>query len=82
MLVLPDRYPQMERQWCSVEQACKILRFQVCCEQVDAIKQNKPLIIVGTPGRLAELSRSGVLHSHGCRLLVLDEVFPKPLQPS
>jgi len=34
-------------------------------------------MIVGTPGRLAELSRSGVLLSHTCAVLVLDEV-PSP----
>ena len=44
--------------------------------QVDAIKQNKPLIIVGTPGRLAELSRAGSLLSHSCPMLVLDEARP------
>ena len=42
--------------------------------QVEAIRRNKPLVIVGTPGRLAEFSRNGVLLSHTCSLLVLDEV--------
>ena len=47
-------------------------------EQVEAIKQNKPLMIVGTPGRLAELSRAGALLSHTCPLLVLDEASHSP----
>ena len=42
--------------------------------QVEAIKQNKPLLVVGTPGRLAELSRTGALQTHTASLLVLDEV--------
>lgn len=49
--------------------------------QIEAIQKNKPLVIVGTPGRLAELSRSGALLSHTCPILVLDEVpfFRAPL---
>ena len=35
---------------------------------------NKPLVVVGTPGRLAELSRAGILQSHNTTILVLDEV--------
>ena len=46
--------------------------------QVEAIQRNKPLMIVGTPGRLAELSRGGKLLSHSCRVLVLDEVSVLP----
>ncbi|CAK0785427.1 hypothetical protein CVIRNUC_008636 [Coccomyxa viridis] len=42
--------------------------------QAEAIKANKPLVIVGTPGRLAELSRDGTLQSHHTNMLVLDEV--------
>ena len=42
--------------------------------QLDALKKQKPLLVVGTPGRLAELSRSGALQTHGTRVLVLDEV--------
>ncbi|CAI8587443.1 unnamed protein product [Vicia faba] len=42
--------------------------------QEEALKKNKPAIVVGTPGRIAELSASGKLHTHGCRYLVLDEV--------
>ncbi len=42
--------------------------------QMEAIKQNKPLMVVGTPGRLAELSRSGALQTHPAGILVLDEV--------
>ncbi|WCJ26211.1 DEAD-box ATP-dependent RNA helicase 47A [Euphorbia peplus] len=42
--------------------------------QEDALKKNKPSIVVGTPGRIAEISAAGKLHTHGCRYLVLDEV--------
>lgn len=42
--------------------------------QEEALKKNKPLIVVGTPGRIAEISMAGKLHTHGCRFLVLDEV--------
>lgn len=39
-----------------------------------ALKKNKPVIVVGTPGRIAEISAAGKLHTHGCKFLVLDEV--------
>ncbi|CAN1330789.1 DEAD-box ATP-dependent RNA helicase 47B [Linum perenne] len=42
--------------------------------QEEALKKNNPAIVVGTPGRIAEISASGKLHTHGCRFLVLDEV--------
>ncbi|KDP25481.1 hypothetical protein JCGZ_20637 [Jatropha curcas] len=42
--------------------------------QEEALKKNKPAIVVGTPGRIAEISASGKLQTHGCRYLVLDEV--------
>ncbi|KAK9276601.1 hypothetical protein L1049_006136 [Liquidambar formosana] len=42
--------------------------------QEEALKKNKPVIVVGTPGRIAEISAAGKLHTHGCRYLVLDEV--------
>ncbi|KAI9104228.1 hypothetical protein K1719_023064 [Acacia pycnantha] len=42
--------------------------------QEEALKKNKPAIVVGTPGRIAELSSTGKLHTHGCRYLILDEV--------
>nr|AFK44889.1 unknown [Medicago truncatula] len=42
--------------------------------QEEALKKNKPAIVVGTPGRIAELSASGKLRAHGCQYLVLDEV--------
>lgn len=42
--------------------------------QEEALKKNKPAIVVGTPGRIAEISATGKLHTHGCRYLVLDEV--------
>jgi superfamily II DNA/RNA helicase len=42
--------------------------------QEEALKKNKPLIVVGTPGRIAEISAAGKLHTHACQFLVLDEV--------
>uniref|UniRef100_A0A251LE12 RNA helicase n=1 Tax=Manihot esculenta TaxID=3983 RepID=A0A251LE12_MANES len=42
--------------------------------QEEALKKNRPAIIVGTPGRIAEISAAGKLHTHNCRYLVLDEV--------
>ncbi|KAL3148049.1 hypothetical protein ABBQ38_014338 [Trebouxia sp. C0009 RCD-2024] len=42
--------------------------------QAEALKLNKPLMVVGTPGRLTELSRLGRLQTHNCPMLVLDEV--------
>ena len=41
--------------------------------QMDALKRSRPLVVIGTPGRLAELSRSGALQTHGAACLVLDE---------
>lgn len=43
--------------------------------QAEALKLNKPLMVVGTPGRLTELSRMGRLQTHSCPILVLDEVY-------
>ncbi|ONK73639.1 uncharacterized protein A4U43_C04F33710 [Asparagus officinalis] len=42
--------------------------------QEEALKKNKPAIVVGTPGRISEISAAGKLHTHNCRFLVLDEV--------
>ncbi|KAL7123101.1 hypothetical protein ACP275_01G084700 [Erythranthe tilingii] len=42
--------------------------------QEEALKKNKPVIVVGTPGRIAEMSSMGKLRTHNCRYLVLDEV--------
>ncbi|EPS59969.1 hypothetical protein M569_14834, partial [Genlisea aurea] len=42
--------------------------------QEEALKKNKPLVVVGTPGRIAEISRDGKLRTHTSRFLVLDEV--------
>lgn len=42
--------------------------------QEEALKKNKPIIVVGTPGRIAEISALGKLRTHNCRYLVLDEV--------
>ncbi|KAD5508294.1 hypothetical protein R6Q59_031110 [Mikania micrantha] len=42
--------------------------------QEEALRKNKPVIVVGTPGRVAEISSAGKLHTHGCRYLVLDEI--------
>lgn len=41
--------------------------------QRDALKTFKPILVVGTPGRLSELSRDGSLQTHRCGILVLDE---------
>ncbi|XP_047950545.1 DEAD-box ATP-dependent RNA helicase 47B [Salvia hispanica] len=42
--------------------------------QEEGLKKNKPVIVVGTPGRVAEISASGKLQTHNCQYLVLDEV--------
>uniref|UniRef100_A0A0D9YVF4 RNA helicase n=1 Tax=Oryza glumipatula TaxID=40148 RepID=A0A0D9YVF4_9ORYZ len=42
--------------------------------QEEALKKNKPIIVVGTPGRISEISAAGKLHTHSCLFLVLDEV--------
>lgn len=42
--------------------------------QEEALRKNKPVIVVGTPGRIAEISSAGKLHTHGCRYLILDEI--------
>jgi superfamily II DNA/RNA helicase len=42
--------------------------------QEEALKKNKPIIVVGTPGRISEISAAGKLQTHNCRFLVLDEV--------
>lgn len=41
--------------------------------QREALRFHRPVIVVGTPGRLAELSRDGALQSHNVNILVLDE---------
>eukprot|EP00850_Spirogloea_muscicola_P022023 SM000273S10233 [mRNA] locus=s273:35863:39064:+ [translate_table: standard] len=41
--------------------------------QEECLKVHKPAIVVGTPGRLSEISRAGKLQTHGCKFLVLDE---------
>lgn len=41
--------------------------------QREALKMYKPILVVGTPGRLAELSRDGSLQTHRTAMLVLDE---------
>ncbi|KAG1656109.1 hypothetical protein FOA52_010291 [Chlamydomonas sp. UWO 241] len=41
--------------------------------QEEALLMNKPLMVVGTPGRVAEFVRAGVLRLHTCPLMVLDE---------
>ncbi|CAH9109406.1 unnamed protein product [Cuscuta epithymum] len=43
--------------------------------QEEALKKNKPSIVISTPGRIAEISASEKLHTHKCRCLVLDEVI-------
>jgi superfamily II DNA/RNA helicase len=42
--------------------------------QLDSMRKNKPLVVVGTPGRLAEHSRVGSLRTHKTAAVVLDEV--------
>jgi superfamily II DNA/RNA helicase len=42
--------------------------------QREALKLNRPIMVVGTPGRLAELSKDGTLQTHNCGLLILDEI--------
>ncbi|GAX80023.1 hypothetical protein CEUSTIGMA_g7462.t1 [Chlamydomonas eustigma] len=41
--------------------------------QEEAILMNKPIIVVGTPGRISEFIRLGALKIHRCPLMVLDE---------
>lgn len=41
--------------------------------QEEALRKTKPSIAIGTPGRIAEISAAGKLHTHACRFLVLDE---------
>ena len=41
---------------------------------MDALLLNKPLVVVGTPGRVSEFVRLGALKLHRCPLMVLDEV--------
>ena len=55
---------------------CRVIRllWLARAAQAEALKLNRPLLSVGTPGRLAEMSRMGVLQTHSTRILVLDEV--------
>ena len=41
--------------------------------QLEALKRNKPAVVVGSPGRLAELSLLGHLRTHHVKWLILDE---------
>ena len=41
--------------------------------QMEALRREKPMLVIGTPGRLAELSELGHLRTHHVRCLVLDE---------
>lgn len=41
--------------------------------QQEKLRKRRPPIVVGTPGRIADLSRGGFLQSHMARILVLDE---------
>ncbi|GHT68952.1 DEAD/DEAH box helicase [Spirochaetia bacterium] len=41
--------------------------------QIDALKKDRPTIVVGNPGRLLMLSRMGKLKLRGVKFLVLDE---------
>lgn len=42
-------------------------------KQIERIKRNRPQVIVGTPGRLLDLIRRGVLKLNNIQTLVLDE---------
>ena len=42
-------------------------------QTVEALRRRKPRLVVGTPGRLAQLSRDGKLGLHGVHTVVLDE---------
>lgn len=42
-------------------------------KQINAIKKDRPQIIVGTPGRLIDLIDRGVLRLENCKQLVIDE---------
>lgn len=42
--------------------------------QVDKLRRNQPQIVVGTPGRVAELHENRELRMHGVGILVVDEV--------
>ena len=41
--------------------------------QEEAVRKNKPIFVIGTPGRIADLSRAGKLQTHSCKMLILDE---------
>lgn len=41
--------------------------------QQESILVNKPLVVVGTPGRVAEFIKTGALKVHPCPILCLDE---------
>ena len=41
--------------------------------QIDTLKKNRPLVVVGNPGRLLLLAKMGKLKFHSLRFLVLDE---------
>lgn len=41
--------------------------------QIEALRQNRPFLVVGTPGRLAELDQSGKLGLHRIAHVVVDE---------
>lgn len=42
--------------------------------QKESLARNRPALVVGTPGRLAEMVRTGMLHLHRCGIMVIDEV--------
>eukprot|EP01026_Neomeris_dumetosa_P072951 TRINITY_DN7452_c0_g1_i7.p1 TRINITY_DN7452_c0_g1~~TRINITY_DN7452_c0_g1_i7.p1 ORF type:complete len:611 (-),score=110.06 TRINITY_DN7452_c0_g1_i7:1063-2895(-) len=46
------------------------------------MKKNRPMMIVGTPGRVVEHSRFGTLKTHNCPILVLDEADQMFLNPN
>lgn len=80
VVVAPSQ--ELAMQICRVGQALASSRYDVQQliggankrRQVASLKAHKPRVVVGTPGRLAELSREGILQTHGAECLVLDEV--------
>ena len=71
------RRPQRgQRSWCfqQAENSGESRADSAHGMQNEALKKAKPMVVVGTAGRIAELSRSGQLQMHQTGILVLDEV--------
>lgn len=82
VIVAPSR--ELAMQIVRVAQAVLPPQAKQACQQVigganvhrqrEALKINRPVMVVGTPGRLAELSKDGTLQTHNCGLLIMDEI--------